>query len=82
MRLVNKTGHLILTGDRRRCEKVGAHVILLRNVALICFIDPILKACVSPSSEGHQRELSRLGNCTICVFPQRRYQHIRVLEAG
>ena len=34
----------------------------------ICFIDPILKACVSPSSEVHQRELSQHGGCTRCVF--------------
>ena len=45
----------------------GAHVILLSNIALICFIDSIWKACTSPSSEVHQRERPRHGDCTRCV---------------
>ena len=61
---------------------VGAHVIMLCNLALICFIDTILKACTGPSSEVHQREQPRHGDCTRCVFPQRRYLHIERLEAG
>ena len=63
-------------------KMVGVHVILLCNIALICFIDPMLKACISPSSQIHQRELSHHGDCTRCVFPQRRYQYIGRLEAG
>ena len=46
---------------------MGAHVILLCNIALVCFIDSSLKACASPSSEVHQRELSLHGGSTRCV---------------
>ena len=46
---------------------VGAHVILLCNIALVCCIDSTLKACVCPSSEVHQREMSQYGGSTRCV---------------
>ena len=42
-------------------------MILWCNIALICFINPVFKACASPSSEVHQRELPRHGGCTRCV---------------
>ena len=48
---------------------VGAPVILLCNIALNCFIDPNKKACVSPNSEVHQRELSRHGGLRSLCFP-------------
>ena len=35
---------------------VGAHVIFFCNIVLTCFIVPMLKGCVSPTSEVHQRE--------------------------
>ena len=61
---------------------MGAHVIMLSNSALTRFIDAMLTACTSPSSEVHQRERPPHENSTHNVFPQRRHWHIRMLKVG
>ena len=48
---------------------MGAHVILLSNIAPTCFIDSILKASTNPSSEAHQSEWPRHEEWTPLCFP-------------
>ena len=47
---------------------MGAHVILLCNFALICFIVAILERCVNPNSEVHQRAVTTRSLHPLC-FP-------------